>query len=207
MFGRHYRFLVAFAAGLAAGLAAFPFDPGLRILIAADVFYASYLGLMIALARATTIETLQRRASIVDEGLIFIVALTALAVVGSLSAVVMALHGGGTEPEEGILALLAVPLGWATIHMLAAFHYAHEYYRNGPDGNDQGGITFDDTPEPGIVEFLYFAYVIGMTAQVADTNLTTTGMRRAVLAHAIASFFYNTALLALAVNAGVTLAS
>lgn len=207
MFGRHYRFLVAFVVGLAAGLAAFPFDPGLRILLAADVFYTTFLGLMIGQARAMSVELLQRRAASVDEGLTVIVLLTAVAVLGSLSAVVMALHGGGTEPEEGILALLAVPLGWAAIHMLAGFHYAHEYYRNGPNGNDMGGITFDDTPQPGMVEFLYFAYVIGMTAQVADTNLTTTAMRRAVLAHAIASFFYNTALLALAVNAGVTLAS
>ena len=207
MFRRHYRFLIAFAAGLAAGLAAFRFDPGLRMLLAADIFYASFLGMMIAQARVTTIELLQRRAAIVDEGLLVIVLLTAVAVIGSITAVVMALHGGGTEPAEGILALLAVPLGWGTIHMLAAFHYAHEFYRDGADGKDQGGITFDGTRRPGIVEFLYFAYVVGMTAQVADTNLTTTSMRRAVLAHGIASFFYNTALLALAVNAAVTLAS
>jgi len=207
MFRRHYRFLFAFAAGLAAGLAAFPFDPGLRVLLAADIFYASFLGMMIAQARATTIDNLQRRAANVDEGLLVIVLLTAVAVIGSLTAVMMALHGGGTEPEEGVLALLAVPLGWGTIHMLAAFHYAHEYYRDGTGGKDLGGITFDGTQRPGIVEFLYFAYVVGMTAQVADTNLTTTAMRRAVLAHGVASFFYNTALLALAVNAAVTLAS
>lgn len=206
MFHRHYRFLIAFAAGITAGLAAYRFDPGLRMLLAADVFYACYLALMIALTRSTTIQTLQRRAASVDEGLLVIVLLTAVTVTGSLASVVMALHGGGTEPEEGILALLAVPLGWATIHMLAAFHYAHEYYRDGPDGKDAAGITFDGTPRPGIVEFLYFAYVIGMTAQVADTNLTTTGMRRAVLAHGVAAFFYNTALLALAVNAAVALA-
>lgn len=206
MFRRHYRFLIAFVVGLAVGLVAFRFDPGFRMLLAAVVFYALYISLMVAQARGITVENLQERASFVDEGLGVIVLLTGAAVLSSLTAVVMALRGGGTEPEEGILALLAVPLGWATIHMLAAFHYAHEYYRDGSDGNDVGGITFDRTSRPGIAEFLYFAYVIGMTAQVADTNLTTTAMRKAVMAHGMASFFYNTLLLALAVNAAITLA-
>ena len=59
-------------------------------------------------------------------------------------------------------------------------------------------------PEPW--DFLYFAFVIGMTAQTSDVTIATPRMRRVVLAHSVAAFFYNTVILALAVNAGVALA-
>ena len=44
-----------------------------------------------------------------------------------------------------------------------------------------------------------------MTAQVSDVVVTTAAMRRAVLLHSLGSFFYNTVILALAVNAGLAL--
>ena len=43
-----------------------------------------------------------------------------------------------------------------------------------------------------------------MAAQVSDVIVTTAPMRRTVLIHAIGSFFFNTVILALAVNAAVT---
>ena len=48
------------------------------------------------------------------------------------------------------------------------------------------------------------AFGIGMTAQVADVATASTQVRRVVLVHSIGSFFYNTIILALAVNAAVT---
>jgi uncharacterized membrane protein len=46
-----------------------------------------------------------------------------------------------------------------------------------------------------------------MTAQVADVQTKTTGMRKLVLAHGIVAFFFNTAILALGVNLAASLAS
>ena len=43
-----------------------------------------------------------------------------------------------------------------------------------------------------------------MAAQVSDVAVTTRPMRLAVLVHGVASFFYNTCILALAINAAVT---
>ena len=40
-----------------------------------------------------------------------------------------------------------------------------------------------------------------MCAQVSDVGVRATRLRRTVLAHGIASFFYNTVILALVVNA------
>jgi uncharacterized membrane protein len=46
-----------------------------------------------------------------------------------------------------------------------------------------------------------------MTAQTADTGITTTQMRRIVLVHSIVSFFFNTVIVAAAVNLAVSLGS
>lgn len=59
---------------------------------------------------------------------------------------------------------------------------------------------------PGGYDFLYFAFVVGMTAQTSDVAVTTTAMRRVTLLHSIVSFFFNTVLVAAAVNAAVQLA-
>jgi uncharacterized membrane protein len=44
-----------------------------------------------------------------------------------------------------------------------------------------------------------------MTAQTADVAITTTQLRRVVLTHSIGAFFFNTVILAMAVNAGIAL--
>ena len=44
-----------------------------------------------------------------------------------------------------------------------------------------------------------------MTAQVSDVEVTTTAMRKVVLWHSVGSYFFNTVILALAVNAGLAL--
>jgi hypothetical protein len=102
------------------------------------------------------------------------------------------------------LAAAAVPLGWLTLHAMVAFHYAHLYYAPAASG-DAGGLEFPRTPEPGLWDFLYYAYVVGMTAQVSDVAVTGEAQRRITLAHGIFSFFYNTIILALAVNAAANL--
>ncbi|MGE8585658.1 MAG: DUF1345 domain-containing protein, partial [Agrobacterium tumefaciens] len=92
---------------------------------------------------------------------------------------------------------------------MTALHYAHLYWR--PETVDgkrkhRGGMDFPATKEPCGYDFLYFAVVIGMTAQTSDVAVTTTPMRKVTLLHSIVSFFFNTVLVAAAVNAAVALA-
>ncbi len=68
-----------------------------------------------------------------------------------------------------------------------------------------GGLEFPGGKRPEGSDFLYFSTVIGMTAQTADTGITTAHMRRVVLVHSILSFFFNTVIVAAAVNLAVTL--
>lgn len=206
--GRHRRFLMAFGAGAAVGAAALllPLAAELRALIGANVFFLIYLALMLHFAQNVTPDDLRRHSEQTDEGVALILTLAAVSVAVSLGAIIVVLNG----PQDGMawarwLALGSVPLGWAMLHTLLAFHYAHLFYRP-TSGQPAGGLSFPETATPAAWDFLYMSFGVGMTAQVSDVVTTTTPMRRMVLAHSVASFFYNTVILALAVNAAVTAA-
>ena len=204
----HGRFYSAALAGLALWLAAWALHWPLPPLIGGDAFFLIYLALMVGFALHITPDGLRRRAGIEDEGIPLIV-LLALGAVGMSLASIFGLlaGGGGPDPWALSLAIASVPLGWSTLHTILAFHYAHLYYATeDEDAGDAGGLDFPGTKEPGAWDFLYFSFVIGMTAQVSDVTVHAAGMRRLVLAHSIVSFFYNTVLVALAVNVAVALA-
>jgi uncharacterized membrane protein len=65
-------------------------------------------------------------------------------------------------------------------------------------------LLFPETKEPGAWDFLYFSFVVGMTAQVSDVQVVSTAIRRVTLAHGILSFFINTIIFALAVNVALS---
>lgn len=204
---QHARFYVGLGLGLAAWVVAGIVAPAYRLILAGDVFLAAYLLGMVTLAASATPDSLRRRASIEDEGMVLIVTLTVVAIAFCLGSLFMLLaEPGGPEAWKLSLGLLAVPLGWAVLHMIAALHYASIWYqgsRRSGDGRQAGGIAFagaSEADEPGVGDFLYHAFTIGMTAQVSDSQVTSPAMRRLVLAHGLASFLFNTVILALAVN-------
>ena len=85
------------------------------------------------------------------------------------------------------------------MHTTFALHYAHDYYR----GSKPGGLQFpsgDAKDKPDYWDFVYFSFVIGMTAQTSDVGITDKIIRRTATVHGIISFVFNTALLALMVN-------
>lgn len=200
---RHGRFLAALGLGAAIFAATWPFELPLveRGLIGFDGFAFAYLGLTFARLGHVTAAMLRRKAETDDEGMPLIILLTMGAVGASLVAIWLALTGKETNALGLTLALAAVPLGWAVVHTVAAFHYAHLHYS--PEAACR--LEFPDQAAPEVWDFLYFAFVLGMTAQTSDVQIASVRMRRAVLAHSVASFFYNTVILALAVNAGAQL--
>lgn len=206
---RHWRFLAGLILGLIAVLLV-QGRPLERLLVGGDVLFGFYLLTTWAVCRRMSAATLRAHARNEDEGaaVIFFIALSAVVVsLGAIFDVLSSTHPHGWERAA---ALISVPLGWATLHTLFAFRYAHLWYVPGDetgqgDPGRIGGLDFGpDTPEPGVIEFVYYSFTIGMTAQTSDTGATTTEMRRLTLWHAVVSFMYNTVLIALAVNAGFT---
>ena len=210
----HGRFYAALLLGGLAGAATGFVDPlaGItRLPVAGVVFFLVYLATSTATVMEMRPDDLRRRADIADEGMPLILLITVAAVAISIFAI-FALLNHRTEPQPLplLVSLLSVPLGWLTLHIVAALHYAHLFYsavpgEPGRQRGDSGGLAFPETMEPGIWDFLYYSFVIGMTAQVSDVQVTSTAMRRLTLAHGVVSFFFNTCLLAMAVNVIVAL--
>lgn len=95
----------------------------------------------------------------------------------------------------------AVVLGWLLIHTIFSFRYAHLYYADRDRDNQRdGGLIFPGRADPNYADLAYFSFVLGMTFQVSDVQITDRSIRRLALAHAMISFGYNTAILALVVN-------
>lgn len=205
----HRRFLIAIALGVAA--CALGLGLGLgntdAALIGVDLFFVIYLAGAALRIRVLDAEGLAANAEDADEGIVLLVALALAAVGVSFWAIHQTLagadHGLWLRP---VLALGAVPLGWAVLHLVMAFHYAAVFYQD-HEGSPAGGLDFagDSDAPPDLWDFMYHSFTIGMTAQTSDTGVTTRRMRRVTLAHAAVSFFYNAVLIALAVNAAMSL--
>lgn len=207
---RHRPFIIAFLLAAISLAAALYFIPRLAIEIAANVFFLSYLVQIARRLHLLTAAHFKAHADSDDAPAIAIIAVTLIAVAVSLASLFFALnHPEGETLPALAMAFASVLLGWVTIHTMAAMHYAHLFWR--PDRHAEhtqhkGGMDFPQTENPGVYEFIYFAFVIGMTAQTSDVGVTTTDMRKATLAHSVVSFFFNTVLVAAFVNAAVSLA-
>ncbi len=175
-----------------------------RALIAWDVGVALYLGLAWAMMLRSDLDRIRRRANQEDDGAVAVLALTIVATIASVAAIVVELIDVSGLPRHEVnlrlaLVMVTIVLSWTFIHTAFALHYAHEFYDEDPRP-PQPCLTFPGTKQPDYVDFLYFAFVLGTTSQTSDVSITSRGMRRLALLHGVISFFFNTTLLAVAVN-------
>jgi uncharacterized membrane protein len=172
---------------------------GTRALIGWDVFTTVYLLLVYAMMFRSGLAHIKRNAVLQDDGRFLILLVTALGAFASIAAIVLELGASHHSVPELALATVTIALSWAAVHTIFALHYAHEFYRRAKPG----GLQFpsgDSRENPDYWDFVYFSFVIGMTAQVSDVGITDKIIRRTATAHGIVSFIFNTALVALMVN-------
>ncbi|WP_137152237.1 DUF1345 domain-containing protein [Devosia sp. FKR38] len=203
---RHRLFYIAMLAGVVGGAVTLVVAPDRAITIGAIVFFLFYLALALQRLPQFTAKHLRTAAVDADVPMGAIFGVTALIIgvcVVSLFQVIDA--PDGHDWPQLALSIGAVLLSWFVVHTMATYHYAYEFYEG--DGGEviAGGLDFPGGDEPDGLAFLYFAYVIGMTAQVADVAITTNKMRRLVLIHSVFSFFFNTLIVAATVNVVVSI--
>jgi uncharacterized membrane protein len=200
----HRRFYLAALCGVVVAAAALGTRIGLPVTFGGVTFYAIYLASTAFVARELTTDDLRRKASAEDEGITLIALITLAAIALSLGSLAMLLGDKARPLWHLVPAVANVPLGWATLHTVMAFHYAHLFYSSQKDASgkthDMGGLEFPKTKEPSIFDFVYYAFVVGMTAQVSDVDTTSRAMRNATIIHGVVSFFFNTVILAFTVN-------
>jgi len=126
-----------------------------------------------------------------------------VAVVGSLAslgavAFVLLQTRAMTLPGSLLLAaiaVLAVAASWTLVQVDYLLRYARVYYRE-----PVGGIQFNQDEPPMYTDFAYFSLGLGMTYQVADTNVGTNEIRRMVIAQTLLSYLFGAVILATVIN-------
>ena len=162
-----------------------------------------YTGLVSWQASARSRHDLSREASRLDDSAPVISFFAILATAASVGAVVMLVLGQADDADKAahlVLVAATMVCSWVFVQVVFTIHYAHVYYGEGDQGRARGGLDFNGDAEPDFLDFLYFSVTIGATSQTSDTDVTTKHMRRIVTVHAVYAYFFNTSVLALAVN-------
>ena len=89
------------------------------------------------------------------------------------------------------------------MHAVLTLHYTHVCYQiagKSLESPPELGLRFPREPEPDFLDFAYFSFIIGMTGQTADVEITSRRVRRIALLHGLLSFGFNAVIVALSLN-------
>ena len=150
-----------------------------------------------------------------DEGEWTVFSITILGAVASFAAVTVVLHDvkdmAALERQLHVgLVAATLLLSWFMTHTVFALRYAHEYYARTPGVSPgvtpvDGGLEFPGGSSPDYWDFVYFSFVLGMTFQVSDVQVTSRKLRRLATVHGLLAFLFNTVIVALTVNIAASL--
>jgi len=201
------------ALGLVAAAVVFFASRGhVRFSTAAIAGWNAFAFVVLALDWLTILMTPQRkiraRAQQQDLSRFLIFLFVVVAACAALSAVgflISANKGqtGGHFRVHLLLTLLTVISSWTLVHTVFGLRYAHAFYGDSDEPSvdrHAGGLIFPGHRLPDYFDFAYFSFVVGMTCQVSDVQITSRRMRRLTLVHSILSFGFNTLILALLIN-------
>ncbi|TGD81581.1 DUF1345 domain-containing protein [Hymenobacter wooponensis] len=178
----------------------------LRLLGAWDGFAVSTLFITWAMILTADVGHIRQIATREDPGRVLSFGVVLTAATASLVAVVLLLSSmrQGTDPllmVHVVVSSLSVVTAWLLVHTLFTLRYAHLFYDAADASGQEGGLEFPgDEKEPDYLDFAYFSFVIGMTAQTADVSISDRGIRRLALLHGVLSFGFNTAVVALTIS-------
>ncbi len=195
------RLLSGVFVGLACGAVAALFSPWqLSILVVWDVTalcMIAWVWFAIAHFDAESTAALATR----EDGSRVVTQITIIsASVASLVGTALALAKAEQLHHGGRFILLAagfatIVVSWTIVHTIFMLRYAHEYYTP-----PIGGIEFNSKELPDYRDFAYVAFTVGMTFQVADTNLSHKVVRRTVLKHALLAYLFGAVIVGVTVN-------
>jgi uncharacterized membrane protein len=201
----HGRLALAAIAGALIGAAAvgLGMPPGLGILIGWNGACLVFLPLTWRLLYVDQAKA-RVQAAEADEGATIITSLVLAAVAASLGATFFALNeskGGGSRLWPVALSVSTLVMSWLVIQTVFTLRYAHAYFGDyDRDGQINGGVKFPGEPPDDYRAFVYMAVCVGCTFQVSDFDILTDEFRTLVTLHAVTSFAFNVAVLALGVN-------
>jgi len=207
--GLSIRIWLVIAAGIGAA-AALLSPPGwggvVRGIAGWNAAVVFWIAIVVGLLSRVSPSGLVRRAVRYNLGSILMLAVVSVAVMASLGAIIQLLSDVKNLPladkTPHLLGSIAtIALSWAALHTLYTFHYIHQYYAPAESvGSEPCGLDFPATAAPTFGDFLYFSFTIGATSQTSDVVISSPAIRRVVTVHALLSFAFNTAVLAVTIN-------
>lgn len=146
-----------------------------------------------------------------DSGRIVVFIIVLIATLASLFGVLLLLGNKHAwllkKGLETFIYISGVIFSWLLLHTMFAYRYAVLYYGDHPLDPDTHtvGLQIPNELWPDYLDFAYFAFVIGMTFQVSDIEISSRTIRRMALIHGLLSFLFNTVIVALTINVIVDL--
>jgi uncharacterized membrane protein len=177
-----------------------------HIMLCWDIFAISMLILSWFTFFTTDHHHIREQAKDQDGSRVFIFLVIIICTFASLLAVIILLTSKtelkSKETLQLVIAIAAMIFSWALVHTNFTYRYAHIFYgeHERKKDTDARGLNFPEEPNPDLLDFAYFSFVLGMTFQVSDVNITSPRIRQLALFHGLISFTYNTAIIALTIN-------
>jgi len=203
-------FFASYALGAVSFFAlAFLPSTALRAVAAWDVGSALFLALTFVDILRSLDRDITADAKAHQEAEWTVFALTVLGALASFAAIILLSHSTAQKSHVAAhvaFVVVTLALSWLTTNVIFAFRYAHEYYSFDLGGETvDRGIDFPKDEQPDYLDFIYFAFVLGMTFQVSDCNITAKKLRRLATVQGLIGFLFNTIILALSVNIAASL--
>lgn len=175
-----------------------------RILASWSSGILCFLTLVLFIISEATPEKTRLRSQRRDPNSKIVLTLVIITTLASIFAIGFMLESGKGKPDSLALSIVAILCSWLLTHTTFALHYAQFYYDNGlgldPNRGYTGGLEFPNDEPPDYFDFLYFAFTISLTSQTSDISITSSRLRRIVLAHEIVSFFFYAIIIGFVVN-------
>lgn len=202
------KLLIGIAAGIGAAIIFGTQKLGTlsTVMLGWDAFGAVYLTLEWITIFSTEPGEIRQQASRQDPRRTIVFSLILVAAVASVMAIILMIvtkqKATDVTDWRTPIAILAMILSWFLVHTLFTLRYAHIFYGNDVENptNHAGGLDFPDEKKPGYLDFAYFSFVLGMTFQVSDVEITSRNIRKLALLHGLISFGFTTVILAIVIN-------
>jgi uncharacterized membrane protein len=208
-----YKLLVSLTITIviSACLASIRMEAITRIMIGWDIFSISMLSISLVIFSSMRPRQIRVLAKQEDAGRIVVFIIVLVSTMGSLMGVLLLLGNKDTwilpKGVETFIYIAGVICSWVLLHTIFAYRYAFLYYGDHPLDPDAHTAALQIPNElwPDYLDFCYFSFVIGMTFQVSDIQITSRLIRRVALVHGLLSFLFNTVIVALTINVIVDL--
>jgi len=182
-----------------------------RVMIGWDCFSLTMIVFSLVIFTSMRPRQIRVLAKQEDAGRVVVFFIVLIATFGSLMGVLLLLQNKERwllgKGMETFIYLTGVVCSWMLLHTMFAYRYAFLYYGDHPLDPDPRTAALQIPNElwPDYLDFCYFSFVIGMTFQVSDIEISSRLIRRVALVHGMLSFLFNTVIVALTINVIVDL--